>query len=249
MERGGGAAVSTYFAEGSVSIDGVVALPEGAAHHVRVKRQVVGDRVHVTDGAGHLASGTIARIARSVVEVRLDHVRRVPPPAPLVLFAPVGDRDRMLWLAEKAAELAITCWQPVVFHRSRSVSPRGEGSAFAAKVRARMVSALEQSGGAWLPEIRPELDVAEAARAATPGARYLLDARGRRFDVAPAAGGAAVMLGPEGGLEPAERALLIDAGWRPSALATTILRFETAGIAAVALVRAAHTPLVEAHDG
>jgi 16S rRNA (uracil1498-N3)-methyltransferase len=34
------------------------------------------------------------------------------------LLAPVADRDRMLWLAEKTVELGLTSWRPVVWRRS-----------------------------------------------------------------------------------------------------------------------------------
>jgi 16S rRNA (uracil1498-N3)-methyltransferase len=112
-----------------------------------------------------------------------------------------------------------------------------------------MVAALEQSGGAWLPSVHAETDVEEAARAAAPAARYLLDAAGGRFEAAAAQAGAAVVLGPEGGMLPAERARFTAAGWRPVRIAATILRFETAGIAALAILRAAHTPLAEGADG
>jgi 16S rRNA (uracil1498-N3)-methyltransferase len=47
-----------------------------------------------------------------------------------------------------------------------------------------------------------------------------------------------VLLGPEGGLEEAETNALARAGWQRTRLAATTLRFETAGIAAVAIVRA-----------
>jgi 16S rRNA (uracil1498-N3)-methyltransferase len=47
------------------------------------------------------------------------------------------------------------------------------------------------------------------------------------------------VIGPEGGLEDQERAALLDAGFRPLALATQTLRFETAALAAAAAVSAA----------
>jgi 16S rRNA (uracil1498-N3)-methyltransferase len=47
----------------------------------------------------------------------------------------------------------------------------------------------------------------------------------------------ALALGPEGGLEPDERAAFADAGWRTASLGENVLRFETAGIAGVTLVR------------
>jgi 16S rRNA (uracil1498-N3)-methyltransferase len=169
-------------------------------------------------------------------------VRRVPPPPPVHLLAPVGDRDRMLWLAEKAVEVGLASWRPVLWHRSRSVSPRGEGAAFAAKVRARMAQALAQSEGAWLPDLRPDADPAAAA-AAAEGLRLVLDADGGPLDGSADAGDAApgavtLALGPEGGLEPDELALLDAAGFRRARLPGNILRFETAGVVGVAFARA-----------
>jgi 16S rRNA (uracil1498-N3)-methyltransferase len=47
-----------------------------------------------------------------------------------------------------------------------------------------------------------------------------------------------IALGPEGGLERAERDALAEAGFTPVSLGGNILRFETAGIAALAVARA-----------
>jgi 16S rRNA (uracil1498-N3)-methyltransferase len=47
----------------------------------------------------------------------------------------------------------------------------------------------------------------------------------------------AIALGPEGGLEDEERARFAAAHWRTASLGDNVLRFETAGIAALALVR------------
>ena len=143
-------------------------------------------------------------------------------------------------LAEKAVELGLTAWQPVSYHRSRSVSPRGEGEPFREKLRLRMISALEQSGGAWLPALLPDR-APDAARAAvgTQGG-ILLDQAGEPLAVLCASLGAprVIAVGPEGGLEPAERDAFVDAGWRLASLGGNVLRFETAGIAALAVVRA-----------
>ena len=134
--------------------------------------------MRLTDGAGRVARGTIVSVGRDALVVHVDDVVDVPAPPPIHLRAPVADRDRMLWLAEKAAELGVTSWQAVRFQRSASVSPRGEGPAFVAKVRARMIAALEQSGGAWLPEILPGRRAGRARGRARMSCRVLLDASG-----------------------------------------------------------------------
>lgn len=244
MERGRHAALATFFAPRLGEGDARVELGEDAAHHARVRRLAVGERVRLTSGAGVLAEGTIARLAKGAMEVDVDGATRVDvsPPPPVHLLVPVADRDRMLWLAEKAAELAAATWVPVLYARSRSVSPRGEGRAFADKVRKRMIAALEQSAGAWLPAIEPEVEVEEAASRFGDCARLFLDASG--IPVLDALGGhaaasVALAIGPEGGFDDEEAARFPAAGWRPAALAPTVLRFETAAVAALAVARAA----------
>ena len=116
-----------------------------------MRRLEPGARVQVLDGAGAVATGTLTRVAKSGATVTIEEVAHVTAPAAVHLLAPIADRDRMLWLAEKTTELGLTSWRAVMWRRSRGVSPRGEGTAFHAKVRARMIAALTQSGGAWLP--------------------------------------------------------------------------------------------------
>lgn len=238
MERDDRAVATFHVAaapvEGRVSL-----LDEAAAHHVRVRRLAAGERVRLTDGAGTLAAGGLGLVRKASAEVLVDRAWRVARLPELHLFVPVSDRERMLWLAEKATELGVSSWTAVRFHRSASVSPRGEGSAFAAKVRARMVAALEQSAGAWLPEIRGDVSVDDIV-GGDGGLRLLLDRDGDPILSLSFVTGApvSVVFGPEGGLEASERARLVAAAWRPASLGPTTLRFETAGVAACAVVRA-----------
>lgn len=236
MERDDRPPVATFFTEATFAARATVGLSDAASHHARVKRLKTGDRVRLTDGAGHIAFGAITSL-RGNCDVAIERVADVSRQPPIHLKVPIGDRDRMLWLAEKAAELGVETWQAVRFRRSMSVSPRGEGEPFAERVRGRMISALEQSGGGWLPRILP--DVAPQNLTA-PGGCILLDVDGDAI-LATVDGlkECALLFGPEGGLEADEREALIATGWRPARLAATTLRFETAGIAAVAVVRAA----------
>jgi 16S rRNA (uracil1498-N3)-methyltransferase len=241
VERGDRAPLATFYAPDLSPSGGEIVLGEPAAHHAGVRRLFAGNEIRLTNGAGTVGLAAIRRLTKREMVAEVRTVERVPPLPPLELLAPVADRDRMLWLAEKCAELGVSVWQPVIFSRSRSVVPRGEGEAFAAKVRARMVGALEQSGGAWLPEVRRELPLEQALAGVGVHTRYVLDAGGGHIELGDTAGGVAVAFGPEGGIEPAEHELLQACGWKRVALAPTTLRFETAGIAAVAILRAGAT--------
>ena len=243
MERGSRPAVATFFTVAELTRGSRLDLGDAAAQHARVRRLSEGEGVRLTNGRGSLATARIERLAKSVFAVIVEDVSSLPQPPRLDLFLPVADRDRMLWLAEKATELAVSSWIPVVFRRSASVSPRGEGDAFARKVRARMIGALEQSGGAWMPELAPTLSLEEALvrSNASDGNRFLLERGGAPLSRAhPRA--ASVMVGPEGGIEGDERSLIVDRhGWLPSSLGDTTLRFETAGVLAVGMLRALMT--------
>ncbi len=146
MERRSGSGIASFFVEGPIAPGATVPLPEAAVKHARVRRLSPGDPVRVIDGAGTVGWGTLARLDARGGGAAVERTELAARPTPLTLLAPVADRDRMLWLAEKAAEFAVTDWRPILYARSRSVSPRGEGEVFARKVRARMVGALEQSG-------------------------------------------------------------------------------------------------------
>jgi 16S rRNA (uracil1498-N3)-methyltransferase len=167
------------------------------------------------------------------------------------MLVPIADRERMLWLAEKCTELEATSWRPIQWRRSASVSARGSSAAFEGRVAGRMVSALTQSGGAWLPEVRNAATLADAIHAVPAGTRIVLERGGRPLLCLGQATQASLLhpghftepvsiaVGPEGGIEEAELAQLEDAGFVRASLGDAILRFETAGLAALAVVRAA----------
>jgi 16S rRNA (uracil1498-N3)-methyltransferase len=229
--------VATFFAPDGISA-GTMTLSEEAAHHIRVARVGVGECIGLRDGAGKAAVCTLVKSSRSSALADVTEVSEIPRPAPIHLLAPVADRERMLWLAEKAMELGITSWRPVAWRRSKSVSPRGEGPTFQAKVRARMISALVQSGSGWLPDIFPEATVERAVAAAPLGTRVLLARDGEPIAGVPMRSPITIALGPEGGIEPAERDAFLGAAFLPVKLGPSTLRFETAGVAAVAIAAA-----------
>ena len=238
VERADRSPVATFFANDGFVAGGTITLSDDAAHHIRVARVGVGECIALRNGEGKAAVGVLVKSSRTSALVDITEITELPRPAPVHLLTPVADRDRMLWLAEKAAEFGVTTWRPVIWRRSKSVSPRGEGSTFQGKVRARMTSALIQSGGGWLPEIFPEATVERAIAAAPLGTRLLLIKDGEPIAGVPMHSPVVIALGPEGGMEDAERDAFIGAAFLPVKLAQSTLRFETAGVAAVAIATA-----------
>ncbi|HEX6053363.1 MAG TPA: RsmE family RNA methyltransferase [Gemmatimonadaceae bacterium] len=239
MERDDLASLAgVFFDERPLVAGDTVHLSEEAAHHMRVRRLEVGARVYLADGAGHHAVGTVTHLAKREASVLVSDVARVARAPDVHLMVPVADRDRMMWLAEKATELGVTSWRPVSWRRSRSVSPRGEGASFAARVAARMQSALLQSRASWLPAIGDDA-LPDAAIAALPagGSRLVLDPGGAPVLQCRLVAPVTIAVGPEGGLEPDELSTLTAASFHPVSLGANVLRFETAAVAALAIVR------------
>lgn len=238
MERVASTPVATFFANDGFVEGGTVTLSDDAAHHIRVARVGVGECVALRNGEGRAAIGTLVKVSRTSALVDISEISEITRPSPIHLLTPVADRDRMLWLAEKVTEFGLTSWRPIVWRRSKSVSPRGEGSTFQGKVRARMTSALLQSGGGWLPEIFPEATVDRAIAAAPLGTRLILARDGEPIAGVPMHSPVVIALGPEGGMEQSERDAFIGAAFLPVKLTQSTLRFETAGVAAVAIAAA-----------
>jgi 16S rRNA (uracil1498-N3)-methyltransferase len=238
VERDHRPGVAHFYSSEPLLSPGALVLGEDAAHHARVRRLAVGAPITVRDGTGTTASGTLVRMAKQHLDLEIESPRCPPPLPPVHLLVPVADKERMLLLAEKATELGVTTWRPVLWRRSRSVAGRGEGTMFAQKVEARMIGALLQSEGAWLPQRFMESN-AERAIAALPadGTRLLLDPEGVAIASVPMVGPVVLAVGPEGGFEPDETERLVEAGFQRVAIAGGILRMETAAIVALGVVR------------
>ena len=238
MERNDRAAAVIFFSSDQFSPGSPVTLGEDAAQHARVLRIGSGEHVELRDGRGNAARGVLGRVAKRSLSVDIEDVWQIPDLPPVHMLVPVADRDRMLYLAEKCTELGASSWRPVMWRRSRSVGPAGDGPAFQSRLKGRMIAALTQSGGGWLPEIFPSAPLGRAIAASPEGTRVLLDAGGERTLIAAKMHSPVTLaVGPEGGLDSKERDEIIAAGFLAVSLVGSTLRFETAGIAGLAIVR------------
>lgn len=214
----------------------VAGLAKNDAGHVKALRLAPEDPVRITDGRGVLWA---ARLVEEGTAVRLLERLRPPPPLEVELWAPVGNKQATLWLVEKAAEFGLRRLRPVECRRSASVADAGRSRGFWAKAERRALAAVKQSGSAWVPELqRPEALDSCLSGLKGGGPRIFLDPDGPPLASALSSwtGEEAVVLlvGPEGGLTEEERSACGDAGFQPAALGPTVLRFETAAVAALA---------------
>jgi 16S rRNA (uracil1498-N3)-methyltransferase len=215
------------------------------ARHLRqVLRAEPGQRYELSDNrAVYLAE--IDTVGKD--EVRFRVIEELPveaPPVRLTLVIALTKFDRFEWALEKATELGVEEIVPVEAERSEKGLDRAAAKRLE-RWRKIVRESSQQSRRARVPEVREPVRLAAAL--AEPG--YFLDeAGGPPLAQALAASctrtGAAgdrvrLAIGPEGGWTEAERTLARQAGWTPVWLGPTILRAETAVVAATAIVMSA----------
>jgi len=197
-----------------------------------------GDRVLVVDGSGreHVVRLTDVRpdgVRGEVLEMRPG----LTPPLDLILVQGVPRGTKMDAIVRMGTELGVGTFLPVL--TARSV---GQGRGRAARWRRIALEAAKQCRRADLPEVADPLPLPTALDRIAGADLVLLLWEGERGrTLAEALRGAAprrvaVLVGPEGGFDEAEVRAAVDRGAIPVTLGPLILRTETAGMAAVAMV-------------
>ncbi|MEZ5365085.1 MAG: RsmE family RNA methyltransferase [Bryobacterales bacterium] len=208
---------------------------EGArAHHLaRVVRLKQGETVEVSD-TRRLFEAEAEAVSGKEVVFRL--TRKLEAPAetpPLEVHLAVIKFPRFELAVEKLTELGVAAIVPVVAERSdpglvRAAEKRAE------RWRAIAEEAAQQSRRLGPPAIGEPVTLVEALRRPVEQ-RIFLD-----FDAPPLrevrrAGPAALLIGPEGGWTEDERRMAVAAGAEAASIGGTVLRAETAAIAAAAV--------------
>ena len=204
-------------------------------HHLsRVLRLAPGTVIALADGAGRWRAAHLAERPQPCGPVHHDPA---PTPALTVAFAPVkGERPE--WVVQKLTELGVDRIVPFLAERSVVRWDAERGARQVARWRKVAREAAMQCRRTRLPEVAALADT--AAVAALPGA-----SRADRDGEPPSLARPALLVGPEGGWSPAERALLAGA----TRLGEHVLRAETAAVAAGAVLAALRAGLVGPHAG
>lgn len=204
------------------------------AHHLgRVRRVGEGQTVELFDGAGRGVQAIVRDVRKDCVELEIGPSlpdRR--PPLELTLATAVPKGERFDWLVEKATELGVRRLIPLRCERS-TVDPR---PAKLERLRRVIIEAAKQCGRFQLMELAEPEDWADYAARESAPLRLLADPGGAAFPASRPTTGAAVAIGPEGGFTADEVERGTAAGWTSVRLAATILRIETAALAACAVV-------------
>jgi 16S rRNA (uracil1498-N3)-methyltransferase len=224
------------FVTGPLAQDASVALEGPQAHYLgKVMRVGEGDAVVLCDDvSGEWAARVVAVSKREVTVCAEEQLRPREQVPDFTLCAALLKKDRFDLILEKATELGVRCIQPVLTRRCVADKLNLD------RARALITEAAEQCARTALPELA-EVTKLDALLRDWPEDRALLFADENGGEPAAAAfathsGPAALLTGPEGGFDDAERkAIRAHPNARAISLGPRILRGETAAIAASAL--------------
>ena len=231
-----------------------VVLTGDQAHQVRrVLRMRLGERAVLLDGRGWAYEGLL--IAVNDADVRFQVSQRWQesgePRTQITLLQAVLKGERFGWVLQKGTEVGVSAFMPVICERNvvddmEAIEDKRE------RWERIIQEAAEQSGRAFLPQLLPAQLFQQAAQpglltngaGASPPLRLMLWEGEKEASLSDTltgcnfASGARiqVLIGPEGGFTEEEVRLARSYGIRTITLGPRILRADTAGVVAAAII-------------
>lgn len=209
---------------------------EESKHAVRVLRLQAGNIIHLIDGRGGLYKTEILdphpkRTSLKVLEVKTEFGRS--PYHLHMVVAPTKNMDRLEWFLEKATEIGLHEFTPIVCEHSERKEVKIE------RLEKVVISAMKQSLKAYLPKINSAISFNKflsqvADSKALKGIAHCVDSEKKYITtVFPTNENYLLLIGPEGDFSEKEISQALDAGFIPISLGDARLRTETAALASV----------------
>ncbi len=223
------------------------------AKHLKVLRVKAGEHVAVVDASKDYFECEFLDLSGELPLVRICRHLNAPDRPELILVQGLAKGDKMETIIRHATELGVSAFMPLASSRCVMRLDSKKKDKKLDRWRSIARSAAQQSGQPFVPEILEPMSVSQSAellRGATavlvcweeaPTSKSIREALDRGLDantMQAVDARVAVVVGPEGGLSSEEVNAFLDANPCASlvSLGSSILRTETAGIVAPALV-------------
>lgn len=225
-----------------LSIGATIALPEHLAHHVHVLRLEPGDHLTLFNGDGGEYTATLSSMdkKRATAEVKAFSAREAELPYALTLAQALPEASKMDWIIEKAIELGAAGIQPLSAQRCVVRLSAERAAKRQVHWQGIIVAASEQSGRNRLARLTEPANFNNWIAQQDMHRRILLSPRAEQplSDWArhhpPQA--VTLVIGPEGGFTEQEEDAARAHGALSLSMGPRVLRTETAGMAALAML-------------
>src|SRR5687768_1798551 len=211
----------------------IITLSEQESSHCyRVLRMKAGDEINVTDGKGHLFSGLIEVAHDKKTTIKVLSTTATPPLAYElhIYVALTKHTDRLEWMLEKAVELGISSFTPIITQRTERKTIRVD------RLESTVLSAMKQSLKTWLPKVNEPQKFSNVISSNLTGAKLIAHCSNQPRELLPDLKPEKlthIFIGPEGDFTNEEVDLATKNGVKGISLGNSRLRTETAGLAAV----------------
>ena len=223
-----------------------VTLDQDTIHHLRnVLRLGPGDRIAIFDNTGDEHEAELTELTPRHGRAVIESTRRpeVESPLKIVLAQSLLKGNALDRLLTLATELGVAGFIPLFTARTVVNLTRVEAADRVKRWERLVAEASAQSGRVLAPRVEMPLTLEELCGRPDPGLKIVLWESGGAGQFAELTRGAdltapvILLAGPEGGFEPAEVEQAQAAGYRVWGLGPRILRAESAGPAAIAILQ------------
>jgi 16S rRNA (uracil1498-N3)-methyltransferase len=234
--------VSRFYCASLVPANTPMQLPDEVFRHaVQVLRMKPGALLNLFDGQGLEYQAQLEQVGKRQATVSLKQQIDTDNESPLdiLLMQGISRGERMDYAIQKAVELGVKRIMPVVTERCNVQLSGDRAEKRINHWQGVIISACEQSGRSYLPELLPITSIDAALENVNDACKLVLDPEAiKSFSSVKKAQQIALLIGPEGGLSETEVQRANDVGFTGITLGPRILRTETASAAALAMVQA-----------
>ena len=205
---------------------------EESRHCRRVMRKKPGEIIHISDGCGTIAEARLVDVdeRRCTYTIENNYVFPQDPYSVEIALAPTKNADRIEWFVEKSVELGVHKVSFIICrHSVREIVQIN-------RLRRVAISAMKQSGRAWLPVLNPPVQFDVFVGKSSADSKFIAhlgDSQPEHLMIlAKPCSNYTVLIGPEGDFSREEIQIAEHAGFSRVSLGSTRLRTETAALAA-----------------
>ncbi len=207
-----------------------------ATHCVKVLRMKEGSMITLTDGKGKRFDATIVSANKKETVVVLSNKTILAPNNPIssIAISFVKNPSRMEWFLEKATEIGMTHFYPLISERTEKHHFKAE------RWENILVAAMLQSQQAWKPILHQPIGFNELIIRQFNGLKMIAHcAQTKKSSIKqlPSQNEQLILIGPEGDFSPKEIDAAINQGFDAISLGNTRLRTETAGLVAAVFLQ------------
>ncbi len=224
--------------------DRTALLSSGELHHcLHVLRVQDGEQIEVTDGKGSLWTASVKILSGKSVEIHIsEQIHNDIPNEALcsLAVALTKNSERIEWLVEKATEIGLQNFYPLITSRTERHKIRTD------RLEKIVISATKQSNRLWKPVIHDPVEISDFLQNAAFEQKLIahcVETGTRKFlsEIIPNGLPSLILIGPEGDFTENEISCALQNGFQSISLSNYRLRVETAALVACAWMNTRRT--------